>query len=338
MKPRLCLGITLFVVCTICACGWIGQKPEAVVSKYIDAHLHGDYKLAYQYISAEDKAVKSLDEYISEQDDGGPPLLEIFESSISYKIDRVTTKGDKAKADVTITVPDPSAIFGDLLGAAFSSVLAGDDAEEELARILEEKYKGKRLPTTTFTESLELVKEADGWRVYFDWKTQERVAELRESAEKLENSKQYSAARDKYVEIIWLSGDSPELSSKISELEKEAEEWEAKRAYLDQVEVRSIKVSKTVFGDPGVWGEIKNLGKRTLTEVEITVYCLDSEGAAIYEESYHPVLNPESSLLAMLGNTEPLKPNYSAKFGYSLEDAPSDWAGKVRVQVTDVEF
>lgn len=33
-----------------------------------------------------------------------------------------------------------------------------------------------------------------------------------------------------------------------------------------------------------------------------------------------------------------LPPNYSQQFGYKLDDAPSDWSGKVRVEVTDLEF
>jgi hypothetical protein len=37
-------------------------------------------------------------------------------------------------------------------------------------------------------------------------------------------------------------------------------------------------------------------------------------------------------------DNDALKPNYSRKFGVKLYDAPSDWAGKVRVEVTDLEF
>jgi len=40
----------------------------------------------------------------------------------------------------------------------------------------------------------------------------------------------------------------------------------------------------------------------------------------------------------MLRDNKPLKPNYSIQFGYKLDDAPSDWSGKVRVEVTDLEF
>jgi hypothetical protein len=38
------------------------------------------------------------------------------------------------------------------------------------------------------------------------------------------------------------------------------------------------------------------------------------------------------------GDNQPLKPGYVRLFGVRLGDAPADWAGKVEVKVTDVEF
>lgn len=44
-------------------------------------------------------------------------------------------------------------------------------------------------------------------------------------------------------------------------------------AYVSNVVVRNLSVSKTTLGDDGVFGEVKNVGDRTLKEVEITIYC-----------------------------------------------------------------
>jgi len=41
---------------------------------------------------------------------------------------------------------------------------------------------------------------------------------------------------------------------------------------------------------------------------------------------------------SFMGDNTPLKPNYSRRFGYKLDDAPSDWSKKVKVAVTDIEF
>src|SRR5258708_7773870 len=60
--------------------------------------------------------------------------------------------------------------------------------------------------------------------------------------------------------------------------------------YLPKIEVRNVEVSKTVLGENGVFGEVKNTGDRTLKAVEITVYCLDSDGKTLFEKQSHPVL------------------------------------------------
>ncbi len=108
-----------------------------------------------------------------------------------------------------------------------------------------------------------------------------------------------------------------------------------KQAYLSKVLLKDVKVAKAVLGGRGVFGEIKNTGDRTLKEVEIIVYCLNDQGKAIFEETYHPVLVTSGFTM---GDNKPLKPNYSEKFGYGLDDAPSEWKGKVRVEITNIEF
>jgi len=109
-----------------------------------------------------------------------------------------------------------------------------------------------------------------------------------------------------------------------------------KEEYLHYVELRNIKVAKAVLGGQGVFGEVKNAGDRTLSEVQIIVYCLNSSGQPVYDDTFHPVLVTDSPFA--MGDNRPLKPGYSEKFGYSLDDAPSEWSGQVKVQVTNIEF
>lgn len=143
--------------------------------------------------------------------------------------------------------------------------------------------------------------------------------------------------------LIYISSISSSETKAIEDLSKlsvSGKEYEAtgktenKQAYINKVEIRNLKVSKSIIGDYGVFGEIKNLGDRTLREVEITIYFLDKDDKPIFEETYHPVLVTRFSL----GDNEPLKPNYSTKFGYSPDNVPSDWAKKVRAKITNIEF
>jgi hypothetical protein len=103
-------------------------------------------------------------------------------------------------------------------------------------------------------------------------------------------------------------------------------------AYLSRVEVRNVSVGRSVLGGDGAFGEVKNLGDHTLKDVEITIYCLGKDGKPIFEKAHNPVR------VSTFNTDGPLKPGYSRQFGVKLDDAPSDWAKKVDIKVSKVEF
>ncbi|MGH9508895.1 MAG: hypothetical protein ACRD2Q_09855 [Terriglobales bacterium] len=107
-------------------------------------------------------------------------------------------------------------------------------------------------------------------------------------------------------------------------------------AYLAKVLVKDVSVGKSVLGETGIFGEVKNAGDRALKEVEITIYCLGPEGNPVFEKTYHPVLVSEFGFGRE--SSQPLKPGYSRTFGVKKDDAPSDWTKKVDVKVSKVRF
>jgi hypothetical protein len=81
-------------------------------------------------------------------------------------------------------------------------------------------------------------------------------------------------------------------------------------------------------------GNIKNIGDKALSFIQITIYFLDLNGSRIGEKAI-TVLSTKSIVDA----SPAFKPNYSKDFGYIIEeDAPSDWAGKVEVEVSKISF
>jgi len=116
-------------------------------------------------------------------------------------------------------------------------------------------------------------------------------------------------------------------------IEKTTEQNQEKQAYIDKVKIMNLHIAKTILDRWGVFGEIKNTGNRTLTEVEITIYYLDEPGNTIYEKTFHPVLVSSWS-----PDNKPLKPNYSEKFGYDADDVPSEWSKKIKAHVTNIKF
>jgi len=106
-------------------------------------------------------------------------------------------------------------------------------------------------------------------------------------------------------------------------------------AYLGKIIVKGVTVGPTTLDGKGVFGEVKNDGNRAVSKVEIKIYCLDKKGAPIFEKSSYPVL---ISSLSFGDSNVPLKPGYSRKFGVKIDDAPSEWNGKVLVKVTEIAF
>jgi hypothetical protein len=112
-----------------------------------------------------------------------------------------------------------------------------------------------------------------------------------------------------------------------------------KAKYFKFVQLSNIRVAdskKNSFEEPekGIFGTITNKGSRTLKEVKVTIYFLDSNGTRVGEKDYSPVFYSKYS-----SDEVPLKPNYVKDFGYKLESyAPSNWSGKIEYKIAEIDF
>jgi len=235
---------------------------------------------------------------------------------------------------VEVITPDVKGVFGEMLGEIMSMVLGGGKDPNALEKMLTERAQGKNWPTTTTTEYYDLVKEKDGWKVFLNYEGIETSQELKNKAESLERQKKYVEAKSALEEAAKRNPKDTEIPVKIVAMDKKATEYKERQTYFDKIEVRNVSVDQGDLGQLGVFGELKNRGDRTLRVVAITVYYLDKDGNGIHEKTYFPVLVTDE----LEGDNQPLKPNYGKNFWYRIDGAPSDWAKKVKVAVTDVEF
>ena len=343
------LGCLFFLF--IVACDKISAPgPKDILNKYLNASLKGRYEEAYNHISSADKSIKTLDEYLRENDKKDIPFAKALISSVSYKILKVTEDGERASADVEITLPDMEVIFRDIMGAAFASAF-GNKKEKEIEQALAKKYENANIPTTTQKQTFQLVKEQDGWKVFLDWKAekikkekQARIQKLLDEAKQLKKEKKLNGALDKYQQVLKLDSEMVEAQKEIEETKKEIESFKEKQYYIKNVILYGLKAKyyTTIFDErvPGVEFKIKNKGNRTLKEVEVTVYFKDVKGNIIAEETYHPVLVSKYSFGR---DNKPLRPNYiwqmeRGKF-YKADSVPDEWKeGAVSAKITNIEF
>lgn len=325
-------SVLILILSVALGCKGIGSGPDDIVLNYLNATLKGNHAEAYSLLSSSDKKVKSEAEYQALMKEGNF-LTVTYANKISYKILKTNQSENKADVEVEITAPDLTSFMGEILGEALSNPdLANDEAQ--IKKKLAEKYKD--LPMTKTVQSFNLVKEQGGWKIFLNWEADKYLSEARE----LKEQKKYHAAIDNYNKALELNGEMVEAKTEIEEAKKEIATFEEKQEYIKEIELKDLKVGegrKYGFGEPepGIFGTVINKGNRTLNKVQITVYFLDEAGTVIGEEDFHPILVSEYSF----GDDKPLKPNYVKDFGFTLKDsAPSGWSGKVKANVTDIEF
>jgi len=170
-------SVSLSAILVFTACGMFGSNPKDVLSEYLNATLNSQYEEGYKYIAHKDKEVKQLEEYVSEFKQEDNPIAKALNDRCSYKIKGIVIDGNQAIANVEVVIPDVISILGDLKGAAFTSALGEEKDDNEIAKVLAEKYKNNNLPMTTIPETYKLIKEADGWKIFLDWETEKIEAE-----------------------------------------------------------------------------------------------------------------------------------------------------------------
>ena len=123
--------------------------------------------------------------------------------------------------------------------------------------------------------------------------------------------------------------------------EKEtAEEKEYAKNYIELYDIEAKYHESLLDGTvPGVLFKLKNMGDRTLTRVEVTVFFKDASGSIIAEEDYFPVLVSEYSF----NDDKPLKPGYvwsmeKNKF-YTAKSVSTEWEeGSVDIEISDIDL
>lgn len=186
------------------------------------------------------------------------------------------------------------------------------------------------------------MREADGWRVFLDWATQDQVAKLLREAREIKKDDPRGALA-KYDAALELNSELVEATRERDETRQEIERFEEKQAYIANVVLYDLvgrRYDSYLDGNvPGVEFKLRNNGDRTLKRVKVTVYFKDASGAVVAEEDYLPVLVSEFSL----GDNKPLRPNHiwqlpQGKF-YTAKSVPSEWeTGALSARITDIEF
>ncbi len=174
LYPIILLG-ALWLILAGCSTGSDESKPDDALSRYVSAYVNGNYEEAYQYLSSEDRATKSLEAYVAERKDSGTFLTSNLYRLIGYNLRDVKLVDEThACGTVEISLPDFRAIVSEISGA----LEAADYPESALENIsfvrrnvgvFEYKFQSQGIPKRALQQTFNLVKEGSQWKVRAGW-------------------------------------------------------------------------------------------------------------------------------------------------------------------------
>ena len=149
------------------------QDPTVVLQTYLRATYARDYIDAYRFISSADRKVRDLNRYVQQRGPFAGFTLELardLSESIEIKFKQHQDTPTRIQTVIIYKVPDPKKVSPLLLN--WDPYRLNSLAPEERKRILDAIDKKKHdgsLDMSEGEENFELVKEADGWRVFLNW-------------------------------------------------------------------------------------------------------------------------------------------------------------------------
>ena len=149
------------------------QDPMTVIQRYLRATYARDFVAAYRFISAEDRNVRDVNRYVQQR---GPYSGFILDAArkLSEFIEVGTLNAQESPRGVRVAikyrVPDPQKIAPLLLNwdpRRLNSLPAAE--RKQIIDALDQRKQQDSLEMSEGTETFELIREPDEWRVFLNW-------------------------------------------------------------------------------------------------------------------------------------------------------------------------
>lgn len=155
------------------------EKPVQVLSEYLKFLYARDFRRAYQFISAEDRRLKTQNDYVRER---GPFTGFALEAArklsglIEARPVAQQPEGSRSRIRLALKLPDANALAGLLLDwdeTRLNSLPAPQ--QRKILSTIDALSRENKLPMVEGEEEFVLLKENSRWKLYLDWAAGVRV-------------------------------------------------------------------------------------------------------------------------------------------------------------------
>jgi len=150
-----------------------------VVTAYLQATRGRDFDSAYRYISSLDRSVRDKNTYLHSEENFSGFALDLarqLAAAMDVWIVEHELAATKARFEVGYRVPTADEVASQLLDWNPEKLNALSPTEQSaLVKSLENLQKTGKMITLEGRETFNLVLEKDGWKIFLDWGSQQRV-------------------------------------------------------------------------------------------------------------------------------------------------------------------
>lgn len=310
---------------------------KKAVKEFYDAWYAVNAQKAYEALSQTDKDEMTLEQFTSTY--GFNAFEErLIRSKSSYKIVSVKEKGDRPTAEVTFIVPDNSAMM-ERIYSIMSSFKSPNMTDAQIEEALLKQLKKEKIPTLEMTTTVKLIKDKEGWHVFYDWATEKQVNELLGKGWSAKFDQDYITALAAYDAALELDPLSKKAQEGRASVLENAKKMEADLVYArENIEIANLAAEKKeIFQEirPVVTLTLKNNGDRNLDGLKVKVLYLDADGKTL-NESVYDVLGGFMSPRVKPG--EEYNPNTNF-YPRDTEAWLDKWAeGSIKLEIVKADF
>lgn len=155
------------------------EQSTRILVKYLRAVYSRDFKNAYRFVSTEDKRLKEESVYVRERGPFSGFALEVAKKLSEFiEFTPAQIKIDEARARVTLAfkAPDMNSLGSLLLDWDEERLNAlPPHKQKQLLAAIDKLKRGGGLEMIEGQEAFNLVREGNGWHVFFDWASGIRI-------------------------------------------------------------------------------------------------------------------------------------------------------------------